>query len=101
MTAYMIVQAEIKDRESFIRGYAPAAAELVTKFGGKYLVRAPAAEILEGHAEAPKAVVVSEWPDKASIKRFWDSPEYQEVKQLRDQIADCQVFVVEGTDAPA
>ena len=95
MPAYMIVTAKVHDRERFISGYGKAAADLVTKFGGRDLLRAPGAELLEGNFGDGSAMVISEWPDKATAKRFWDSPEYTEVKKLRENIADCQVLLIE------
>lgn len=96
MPAYMIIAAKISDRDAFINGYGKAAAELVTKFGGKYVLRAPGAELLEGSFGDGTSVVISVWPDKEAARRFWNSPEYCEVKQLRDGLADCQVILVEG-----
>lgn len=96
MPAYMFVIATIADREAFIQGYGARAADLVEKFGGKYVLRGPGAELLEGGFGAGASMVVSEWPDKASAKAFWESPEYAEVKKLRAGIADCQVLLVEA-----
>jgi len=42
-------------------------------------------------------MVISEWPDRAAVDAFWNSPEYQVAKKLRENIADCQVLVI---DAP-
>ncbi|MAF82783.1 MAG: hypothetical protein CL797_01615 [Chromatiales bacterium] len=95
MAAYMIVFAKVKARDAFLQGYAPAAAKLVEKFGGRYLIRAQGAEVLEGSLESGASVVISEWPDKHSILQFWDSTEYQETKKLRDGIADVEVTIVE------
>ena len=99
MSAYMIVYATIKDRNAFINGYAPAAAELVEQFGGRYVFRGGGAEVYEGVIESGRSVVISEWADKASVRRFWDSPEYAEVKKLRDGVCDCDVVVVESPPA--
>jgi uncharacterized protein (DUF1330 family) len=96
MAAYMIVYAAVKDRDKFLQGYAPAAAKLVAEHGGKYLVRAQGAEVLEGALNSGMSVVISEWPDKKSILDFWTSPEYQAAKKLRDGIADCEVTIVEA-----
>lgn len=101
MTAYMIVLADIRDREKFLSGYAPAAAALVEKFGGRYVFRARGAEPLEGSLSAGQSVIISAWPDRASAQRFWNSPEYAEVKKLREGIADCQVLLAEGLTPPA
>ena len=96
MPAYMIVTASIKDREAFISGYGAAAGALVEKFGGKYVLRGPGAELLEGNFGDGASMVISEWPDKEAAKRFWNSPEYIEVKKLRENVADCQVLLIES-----
>lgn len=95
MPAYMIVYADIKDRDKFLSGYAPAASKLVAEHGGRYLVRAQGAEVLEGTLNSGMSVVISEWPSKQAILDFWNSPEYQAAKKLREGIADCEVSIVE------
>ena len=96
MAAYMIVTASISEREKFVNGYAKAAAELVGQFGGRYVLLAPGAELLEGQFGDRSSMVISEWPDKTTAKRFWDSPEYQQIKQLREGIAEVQVLLIEA-----
>jgi uncharacterized protein (DUF1330 family) len=96
MPAYMIVTAKIADRDAFINGYGAAAGALVERFGGRYVLRGPGAELLEGDFGDNASMVISEWPDKDSAKAFWNSPEYQEAKKLRAGIADCQVLLIEG-----
>jgi uncharacterized protein (DUF1330 family) len=97
MPAYMIVTAKIKDRDAFIQGYGAAAAALIGKFGGKYVLRGPGAELLEGDFGDGASMVISEWPDKDAAKAFWNSPEYTEAKKLREGVADVQVLLI---DAP-
>ena len=96
MPAYMIVVAKIKDRDAFINGYGAAAGKLVEAFGGKYVLRGPGTELLEGDFGDGASMVISEWPDKAAATAFWNSPEYAEVKKLREAIADCQVLLIEA-----
>ena len=96
MPAYMIVTAKIADRDAFIAGYGAAAGALVEQFGGKYVLRAPGAELLEGSFGNGASMVISEWPDKAAAHAFWNSPDYAEVKKLREHIADCQVLLTEA-----
>lgn len=96
MPAYMIVLAKIHDRDAFMNGYGPAAARLVEKFGGRYLLRAPGGLLLEGVIADGQSAVISEWPDREAALRFWNSPEYAEVKKLRATIADCQVVLFEA-----
>ncbi len=97
MPAYMIVTCAIHDRDRFISGYGAAAAKLVEQFGGRYLLRAPGAELLEGEWGDGASMVVSQWPDKAAVHAFWNSPEYAEARKLREGIADCQVLLIEAS----
>ena len=98
MPASMIVTAKIADRDAFIQGYGAAAGALVAKVGGKYVLRGPGAELLEGEFGDGASMVISQWPDKETARRFWNSPEYAEVKKLREGIADCQVLLIEAPD---
>ena len=96
MPAYMIVTAKIANRDAFIHSYGGAARKLVEQFGGKYVLRAPGAALLEGAFGDGASIVISEWPDKAAAMAFWDSPEYAEAKKLRVGAADVQVLLIEA-----
>ena len=93
---YMLITAKIHDRDAFIAGYAQATAPLVEKFGGRYVMRAPGAELLEGEFGQGASIAISEWPDKEAAKAFWTSPEYAEAKKLREGCAICHVTVIEA-----
>jgi len=106
MAAYMIVTAAIHDRDKFIAGYGAAAGALVEKFGGEYLIRGPGVELLEGKSDAGPnfdgaSVVISKWVDRDAARAFWNSPEYSEVKKLREGLADVQVLLIDGPDLTA
>jgi uncharacterized protein (DUF1330 family) len=97
MPAYMIITAQLHDREKFIAGYGKAAAALVTRYGGRYVLRGgAAATLLEGSWGNGAAVLISEWPDLDTLQRFWNSEDYREVKRLREGLADVQVLAVES-----
>lgn len=93
---YMIITAKIHDRDAFLQGYAQATAPLVERFGGRYVMRAPGAELIEGEFGDGASMAISEWPDKAAALTFWNSPEYSKAKSLRDGLADVQVLLVEA-----
>lgn len=95
MTAYMVVFARIRDRERFLEEYAKPTAALIPLYGGDYLVRSPKTTTLEGSIGDGWASVISRWPDRAAIERFWRSPEYAPLKAAREPLADCHVIIVE------
>ena len=97
MRCYMLITAKIHDRDAFIAGYAAATAPLVEQFGGRYVMRASGAQLIEGDFGDGASVAISEWPDKASALRFWNSPEYSQVKPLREGLADVQALLVEAS----
>ena len=94
MTAYLVITAHISDREAFMAGYGPKAAALIERFGGSYVVRAPGAAQLEGEGWDGASVVVSAWPNRAAAAAFWHSPDYAEVRKLREGIAEVSVLLV-------
>lgn len=95
MGALMIIQADIKDRQKFIE-YAKRAPLLIEKFGGRYRSMRGAMEQLEGNPDNRK-IVVSEWPSIEAGKKFWDSDEYAQLKEIRAGAADIDVYLVEIT----
>ena len=93
---YMIVIGEVTDREKFMQGYARVVPPLVEQFGGRYMLKGAGGEFLEnGFCKAPSALV-SEWPDRAAAKRFWDSPEYAAAKKLRENAGNFQVMLIDS-----
>ena len=94
MAAYLVVEAIITDREKFA-AYARRVPDLVAAFGGEYVVLGGAAEALEGDWGDAR-LVVHRWPDMATAKRFWNSPEYAEIKKLRENAGEFRVMLLEG-----
>lgn len=96
MPVYMVITAHISDPQAF-KTYAERASRLVAQFGGRYLVVGAAAQRLEGlDDDFGGKWVISEWPDNASARRFWESSEYAEVKRLRDGTGQFEIRLLEG-----
>jgi uncharacterized protein (DUF1330 family) len=93
---YMIVIAELTDRERFLAGYARVVPELVSSFGGRYVVRGSCGRFLEGGWEGKPSALVSEWPSREAALRFWNSAEYARAKQLREGTGRFQVLLIDS-----
>jgi uncharacterized protein (DUF1330 family) len=94
MAAYFVAEIEITDPAAYAT-YRPLAAATVQQYGGRFLARGGKVELLEGGPE-PKRVVITEFPDAAAARRWYDSPEYQEALKIRLASSTGRVFIVEG-----
>jgi uncharacterized protein (DUF1330 family) len=96
MPAYVIVETEITDPEQYEQ-YKAASPGAVASGGGRFVVRGGELAVLEGDWH-PSRLVMLEFPDLEAAKRWYDSPEYQEAKKLRDGAANLRMVAVEGVD---
>jgi uncharacterized protein (DUF1330 family) len=94
MAAYVIANIEVTDPTAY-DDYRKGVHATVTAHGGRFLARGGAAESLEG-TYALKRMVVLEFPDMAAVRKWYASPEYQPLLQLRKGASNGDLFVVEG-----
>jgi uncharacterized protein (DUF1330 family) len=94
VTAYMIVEVETTD-EALMAEYRKHTPALVAKFGGKFIVRGGQTRTLEGGWK-PARIVVLEFPDYAAAERFYDSPEYKPVLEMRLKAGNSKAIIVDG-----
>ncbi len=97
MSAYLIVDCLVTDAAKY-ESYKQLAPPAIAKYGGRYLVRGGAAAQLEGQWQ-PNRIVVLEFPDVATARRFYDSPEYRAARDVRAGAAAMDIIVVEGVNA--
>lgn len=98
MPAYVIVETDVRDQMQYDR-YRAASPDAVHAGGGRFIVRGGELAVLEGDWN-PSRVVVLEFPDLEAAKRWYDSPEYQEAKRLREGAAVLNMVAVQGLDEP-
>jgi uncharacterized protein (DUF1330 family) len=92
--AYLVVDAKSSDPEKMAE-YRRLSTLAVEKFGGRFIVRGGAYEVLEG-SWTPQRLVVVELPDMARAKAFYDSPEYIAARQARAGVSSFDMVLVEG-----
>lgn len=96
MPAYVLCEVAVTDPASY-EPYKALSAEAVAAHGGRFLARGGACELLEG-AGAPSRVVVLEFPDLDTARRWYDSDEYRKARAARAGAATARFIAVEGAD---
>ena len=94
MPAYFIAELETTNAAG-IEPYRAAVPATITQYGGRFLTRGGATQLVEGGPE-PKRVVILEFADTAAVKRWYNSPEYQKILPIRLANSTGRAFIVEG-----
>jgi uncharacterized protein (DUF1330 family) len=94
MSAYMIAEIDVVDPAAY-EDYRKQVLAVVTKYGGKFIVRGGKIEPKEG-GWTPKRIVVLEFPSLAQAQKWYDSPEYAPLIKLRQKASKGKLILVEG-----
>ena len=94
MSAYVIAEIEVVDPAAY-EEYRKQVLAVVSKYGGKFLVRGGQVDPKEG-GWTPKRIVVLEFPSMAQARKFYDSPEYAPLIKLRQKASKGKLILVEG-----
>ena len=94
MAAYVIGEIEVTDPATY-EEYRRQVMAVVTKYGGKFIVRGGRAEPLEG-GWRPKRFVVVEFPSMERALGWYRSPEYAPLIELRKRASRGKLIIVEG-----
>jgi uncharacterized protein (DUF1330 family) len=94
VTAYVISEVEYLDRER-VEIYRKLASDSVAAYGGRYLVRGGASELIEG-GPTPRSLVIVEFPSMVRAKEWYASPAYAKALEVRKDALDRRLVFVEG-----
>ena|ERR1041384_7590554 len=95
MPAYVLSEVEILD-EALADRYRPIAAASIARYGGRYLIRGGAIELVEGDWPPNRRVVVVEFPTMERARAWYASAEYAEALQWRHRALDRRLIFVDG-----
>ncbi len=99
MPAYLIARVNITNPARYA-DYMKVTPAAIARHGGKFIVRGGETITLEGPPETSRVVVI-EFPDLPAARAFYNSPEYQAAKKLREGAATGQFIAIAGaTVAP-
>ncbi|KIE53848.1 MAG: hypothetical protein MB55_00765 [marine actinobacterium MedAcidi-G3] len=94
MAAYVFFQGEVTD-EGLYAKYKEKASATVGAYGGTYLVRGGPWSSLEGDEPAPRTVVIS-FDSVEAANAWYNSPEYEEARPIRQSASVGSLYIVEG-----
>jgi uncharacterized protein (DUF1330 family) len=96
---YVIASIDVQDDEVYA-GYRARTPDVIAQYGGRFIVRGGAVTPLEGEMGLKGRLVILEFPSVEAARRFYDSPEYQQIIPLRTSASQGALLIVEGFDPP-
>lgn len=94
MSAYVIVDLQIHDPVGY-DAYRKVVGASLVPYGGRFVVRGGAVDVLEGNWR-PLRLVVLEFDNAARARQWYDSEEYRLPKQMRMRASSANLVIVEG-----
>ena len=91
---YLVGDIEVTDPDVYTK-YAAGVPDTVTAYGGVYLIRGAKGETLEG-SWSPKRLVVLEFESMERAKAWYNSPEYTDLKKLRQSASKGNLIFAQG-----
>jgi len=94
MPVYVMGSIEITDRERY-RDYEAGFMAVFDRFNGQVLAADDCPVQLEGERPTARKVLIR-FPDESSARAWYDSDEYQALKDLRLHASNGEVVMVTG-----
>ncbi|HYC38751.1 MAG TPA: DUF1330 domain-containing protein [Usitatibacter sp.] len=94
MRAYVFAEVDITNPEGY-KEYSAQVPATLEKYGGRFLVRGGRATPLEGEWPQVRRVIL-EFPTLEAAQKWWDSPEYEKPKALRQANSKGRLLLLEG-----
>lgn len=94
MSCYFVAQIKVDDEETY-KKYIEGCHEVFAKFKGRYLAVDNNPEVLEGHWNYSRLVMI-EFELKEDLKKWYHSDLYQKILQYRLAGAHCDTIIVKG-----
>jgi len=95
MVAYFIAdQQEVTDHE-VMKTYSGKVTETIEQYGGTKIVRSSIIKVIEGNWD-PERMTIIAFPDMESLKNWYESDEYADLKVMRQAVMASNAMAVEG-----
>lgn len=94
MPGYVLAEIEITNPDGY-REYTTMVPATIQKYGGRFLVRGGRSDVLEGDWPQRRRVII-EFPSYEQARKWFDSPEYEKPKALRQANSNGRLLLLEG-----
>lgn len=94
MAAYLIADIDVTDPAGYAE-YRRTVGDSIAAFGGRFLARGGATEVLEG-SWSPKRVVIVEFPSLERLRQWYRSAEYAPALALRQRASVSSLVMTDG-----
>ncbi|HEY3923523.1 MAG TPA: DUF1330 domain-containing protein [Acidothermaceae bacterium] len=98
MSAYVIVEFTVKDPQTYREKYAPIAGQTAKAHAGE-VIAAGNWEVLHGDGSLTSGALVR-FTDRETAIRWYDSPEYQELIDVRGNAMDARFSLLNRLPTP-
>ena len=98
MSAYLIVEFTVKDPDLYRDKYAANAGRTAQEYGAEALANSNW-ELLHGDDSLTSGALMR-FPDRESAINWYNSPEYQQLIDLRGVAMDARFSVLDGLPTP-
>jgi uncharacterized protein (DUF1330 family) len=84
---YILAMIDVPDEAAYrASGYMAMAEAAIAAHGGRYMIRGGEPQLLEG-TDAPKRIVVLEFPTREAARIFYESEQYAPARTLRQSLS--------------
>jgi uncharacterized protein (DUF1330 family) len=94
MKGYIVANVSVADADAY-EAYRSQVSPIITRYGGRYLVRGGAVDVREGDPGISRLVIL-EFPSVEAARTFYDSPDYQAIVPIRQASAESTLIIAAG-----
>ncbi len=94
MSAYVIADVTVTDADQMAK-YREWSTKAAAEFGATFIARGGAIHVFEGDWK-PTRVVIIQFPDSETVKKWYGSQTYTHARELRKNAGVMRMVMVEG-----
>jgi uncharacterized protein (DUF1330 family) len=93
---YFVGEIDVSNPDGYSKEYLPKAREIIKAHGGRLIAAGSGAQVIAVDGEAPKRVVIYQYPSADAVRAWRNDPAYEQVRKIGERYAKYRTFAVEG-----